>query len=229
MNQKNLVLFFLLFIIGTIPSMAQKVNSYKLELEKFEKELEYKIIQPTYKVLVDSDDINFEGFSISSSTIDQPLELYINNDTIVVHKLMTQNNVEDDIQQVDYANALLEVNYYKNLNILMFLVHFYPCTGLGCGVNYQIIYDLKTKKTFAFGRFRTGFEMELYSYVSNIPYYLSKSYDGRNIEGIEKITYELFPIEFSKDHLQPVKNVYARSIYQEFKDEIISFEKQWLD
>lgn len=146
MNQKNLVLFFLLFIIGTIPSMAQKVNSYKLELEKFEKELEYKIIQPTYKVLVDSDDIDFEGFTISSSPIDQPLELYINNDTIVAHQLMTQNNVEDGIQQVDYANALLEVNYYRNLNILMFLVHFYPCTGLGCGVNYQIVYDLKTKK-----------------------------------------------------------------------------------
>lgn len=229
MNEKYLHLIYLLLLMIVNPTYAQNNNSYKFELEKFEKELEYKVIQPTYRINVENDSVRFEGFIISSSKLDQPLELYINNDTIAVHQLITQNIVEVEVQQLDYANSLLEINYYRNLNILMFLVYFYPCTGLGCGVNYQIIYDIQTKKTFAFGRFRTGFEMELYSYNADLPYFLSKSYEGRNIEGIEKITYELFPIDFSIDKLQPIQNIFAKSIYNENKNEFILFEKKWLD
>lgn len=82
---------------------------------------------------------------------------------------------------------------------------------------------------FAFGRFRTGFDMELYNYDSNLPLYLSKSYEGRNIEGIEKITYELFPLDFSASELKPLKNIFAQAVYDENKNEIISFQKQWIE
>ncbi len=168
-------------------------------------------------------------FFVSFSELDDSLKIYINKDTLNIYKLITQNIVENEKQQVDYANSLLEVNYYQKLNILMFLVHFYPCTGLGCGVNYQVVYDTKNKKMFAFGRFRTGFEMELYNYDSNLPCFLSKSYEGRNIEGIEKITYQLFPLDFSASELKPLKNIFAQTVYDENKNEMISFQKQWLE
>jgi len=194
----------------------------------FEQNLKRRIITPTYRIQVENKEIRFEDFIISFSELNDSLKIYINKDTLNVHKLITQNIVEDEKQQVDYANSLLEVNHYKELNILMFLVHFYPCTGLGCGVNYQIIYHTKSNKMFAFGRFRTGFEMELYNYDSNLPCFLSKSYDGRNIEGIEKISYELFPLDFSASELKPLKNIFAQTVYDENKNEMISFQKQWI-
>ncbi|HLV45798.1 MAG TPA: hypothetical protein VKY32_02040 [Flavobacterium sp.] len=203
-------------------------NKDSVLLASFEGDLENKLITPTYRIYVESDTVSFEGFRITFSELDEALKILINNDVISVHDMFTQNNVESEKQQVDYANSLLEVNYYQELNILMFLVHFYPCTGLGCGVNYQVIYHTKSKKAFAFGRFRTGFEMELYRYDDQ-PYYLSKSYEGRNIEGIEKITYELFPVDFSLQELQPLKGVFAEIVSDENENKIISFEKNWLE
>ena len=68
------------------------------------------------------------------------------------------------------------------------------CTGLGCGVNYQLIYDLYSKKVFPFGRFRTGLDMNLYKIKNNI-YYLSKTFHGRNAQSKDTILYNLYKIE----------------------------------
>lgn len=227
---KNTLLFVSLIIVvfNCYSTFAQPQNKYDLELNQFEKELEYKKITPTYRIQVESDMVRFEDFIISFSELDDSLKIYINKDTLNVYKLITQNIVEDEKQQVDYANSPLEINYYKELNILMFLVHFYPCTGLGCGVNYQVMYHTKTKKSFAFGRFRTGFDMELYNYNDDKPYYLSKSFNGRNIEGIDTIRYELFPIDFSLQELQPLKEIFAEIVTDENENETIFFQKQWI-
>ncbi|RRA96079.1 hypothetical protein [Paenimyroides viscosum] len=227
---KNSLLFVSLIIVvfNCYSTFAQPQNKYDLELNQFEKELEYKKITPTYRIQVESDMVRFEDFIISFSELDDSLKIYINKDTLNVYKLITQNIVEDEKQQVDYANSPLEINYYKELNILMFLVHFYPCTGLGCGVNYQVMYHTKTKKSFAFGRFRTGFDMELYNYNDDKPYYLSKSFNGRNIEGIDTIRYELFPIDFSLQELHPLKEIFAEIVTDENENETISFQKQWI-
>lgn len=195
----------------------------------FEENLKTKIITPTYRIQVENKEIRFEDFFISFSELDDSLKIYINNDTLNIYKLITQNIVEFEKQQVDYANSLLEVNYYQELNILMFLVHFYPCTGLGCGVNYQIMYHTRSKKMFAFGRFRTGFDMELYNYNDDKPYYLSKSFNGRNIQGIDKIKYELFPIDFKLNELHPLKETFAEIVTDENENQIISFKKYWIE
>lgn len=221
---------FIVFVISFYSiSFGQNITfNPEKDFLDFEEDLENRIITPTYRIQVENKEIRFEDFFVSFSELDDSLKIYINKDTLNVHKLITQNIVEDEKQPVDYANSLLEVNYYQKLNILMFLVHFYPCTGLGCGVNYQVVYHTKNKKMFAFGRFRTGFEMELYDYDSSLPCYLSKSYEGRNIEGIEKITYQIFPLDFSASELKPLKNIFAQTVYDEDKNKMISFQKQWI-
>lgn len=227
MKNSSLFVYFILVVFNSYSTFAQQQNKYDLKLNQFEKELEYKIITPTYRIQVETNVVRFEDFIISFSGLHDSLKIYINNDTLNVYKLITQNIVEDEKQQVDYANSLLEVNYYKESNILMFLVHFYPCTGLGCGVNYHVMYHTKDKKMFAFGRFRTGFDMELYNYNDNKPYYLSKSFNGRNIERIDTIRYELFPIDFSLQELQPLEEIFAEIVTDE--NETISFQKQWIE
>lgn len=228
MKNSLLAVFAILGFFNCCSIFAQQKNKYELELNQFEKELEYKKITPTYKIQVESDTVRFEDFFISFSKLEEPLMIKINNDSIFVNEMITQNNVETHKIQVDYSNAVSLIQYYSYYDILMLQTYFYPCSGLGCGVNFQILYHTKTKKTFAFGRFRTGFEMELYNYNDNKPYYLSKSYDGRNIEEINKITYELFPVDFSLQELFPLKNVFAELISHDY-EEIISFKKQWVD
>ncbi len=229
MKNSLLAFSFILIVFNCYSILAQQKNKYELELNQFEKELEYKKITPTYRIQVESDTVRFEDFFISFSNLEEPLRIRIDNDTIFINDMITQNNVETDKIQVDYSNAVYLIQYYSYYDILMFQTHFYPCSGLGCGVNFQILYHTKTKKTFAFGRFRTGFEMELYNYNDDKPYYLSKSYEGRNIEGIEKITYELFPLDFSASDLKPLKNIFAQTVYDENKNEMISFQKQWIE
>lgn len=195
----------------------------------FEENLKTRIITPTYRIQVENKEIRFEDFFVSFSELDDSLKIYINKDTLNVHKLITQNIVEDEKQQLDYSNAISLIHYYSYYNILMFQAHFYPCSGLGCGVNFQILYHTKTKKSFAFGRFRTGFDMELYNYNDDKLYYLSKSFKGRNIQGIDTVKYELFPIDFLQEELKPLDNIFAEEVYDNNEEKIISFKKQWIN
>jgi methionine-R-sulfoxide reductase len=41
---------------------------------------------------------------------------------------------------------------------------FAPCVGLGCSVDFFLIYDVKTKTKNFFGTFRTDRELELFNY-----------------------------------------------------------------
>lgn len=223
-------IFWVVLILGSIQVNAQKVKaiSFEQELINFENELNSRVIIPTYKIQVEKDTIQFEGFTISYSSLEEPLKIYINKDTLNISDMLTQNFVEDDIIPVDYSNIISTIHYYAEAKILMFQASFYPCTGLGCGVNFQILYQINTKKVFVFGRFRTGFDMELYNYNDEQIYYLSKSYDGRNIQGIETITYELFPVDFSVSKLNPLKHVFAKSIYDENANKLLKFESKWI-
>jgi len=229
MKNSLLAVSFILIVFNCYSIFAQQKSKYELELNQFEKELEYKKITPTYKIQVESDTVRFEDFFISFSKLEEPLRIRINNDTIFINDMITQNNVETDKIQVDYSNAVYLIQYYSYYDILMFQTHFYPCSGLGCGINFQILYHTKTKKTFAFGRFRTGFEMELYNYNDDKPYYLSKSFNGRNIQGIDMVRYELFPIDFKLNELHPLKETFAEIVTDENENKIINFKKYWID
>ncbi|PJR03531.1 hypothetical protein [Avrilella dinanensis] len=196
----------------------------------FEEDVNSKIITPTYRIRVESDTVSFEGFMITFSALDEPLKIFINNDTISVQDMFTQNCVESEKIQADYSNMISDIQYYKDYDFILFKALFYPCTGLGCGVNYQVIYHTKSKKSFVFGRFRTGFDMELYYYNDEKTYYLSKSYNGRNIQGIDTIRYELFRVDFSLQELKPLDDIFAETVYDENDNRrIISFTKQWID
>lgn len=116
------VVSFILIVFNCYSIFAQQKSKYELELNQFEKELEHKKITPTYRIQVENKEIRFEDFFINFSELDESLKIYINKDTLNVYKLITQNIVEDEKQQVDYANSLLEVNYYQELNIFSSLL-----------------------------------------------------------------------------------------------------------
>lgn len=85
------------------------------------------------------------------------------------------------------------------------------------GDKKQLDYSNVVSLIHYFGRFKTGFDMELYNYNDDKPYYLSKSFNGRNIEGIDTIRYELFPIDFSLQELQLLKEIFAEIVTMKMK------------
>lgn len=87
------IVYFILVVFNCYSIFGQQQNKYDLELNEFEKELEYKKITPTYRIQVESDTVRFEDFLITISKNDKPLEIRINNDTVFVDDMFTQNIV----------------------------------------------------------------------------------------------------------------------------------------
>jgi hypothetical protein len=106
------------------------------------------------------------------------------------------NNGKDD---VDFANNWDEIKLYKynNKEYIGIRMLFSPCTGLGCSVNYYLIYATSTKTKNFFGTFGTNSELELYNYSNdNKLDYVSQTFKGdiNNSKSIETI-YELYSLE----------------------------------
>lgn len=76
MKNSLLAVSFILIIFNSYSIFAQQKNKYELELNQFEKELEYKKITPTYRIQVENEEIRFEDFFVSFSELDDSLKIY---------------------------------------------------------------------------------------------------------------------------------------------------------
>lgn len=224
-----LIPFVLLGCSGLKQKKQLSADSYltlKQQSDLFEQGLLSHLIPATEEVDVERDTVLLDKFSIVNLGREMPFQILINNDTLKIYEMQTENKVFGSRDTVSYANMISKIKYYKEYELLLFGLYFYPCTGMGCGVNYQVIYNTNSRKSFVFGRFRTGDDMELYDYEGTFPYYLSKSFTGRNAQGIDTVDYELYPVDFTKkkNTLKPFEGVHARFIYE---DTLKTMEAVW--
>ncbi|WP_282068311.1 hypothetical protein [Olleya namhaensis] len=131
---------------------------------------------------------------ISWSEKDNALEIVINGTKInTSDKVTLNNNWGNSVDSVNFANNVMQIKLYESESLLGFVLTNEPCTGLGCSANYQLIYDLKTKSESYFGRFRTGFEFELYDFNQDSKIdFLSKTFYGRNEQMIDTTEFILY-------------------------------------
>ncbi len=227
-----LILNFTLFscIKNSTEIKINKVDStekIKNKVIDFVSALDSSEIKPTFSTSLDSVSVLNPNLKISSSNKNNGFVISINENRVDVKKLLTINDVWSSKDSVNYANNISEVKYYKPLNLLLLQLNNDMCTGLGCSVNYQLIYDLYSKKVFPFGRFRTGFDMKLYKIKNNV-YYLSKTFHGRNAEQKDTIFYNLYKIE-PKSLPQKDGKHFARFTYEnEDYDKETSFIQEWI-
>lgn len=111
---------------------------------------------------------------------------------------------------------------------------FYPCTGLGCSVDYFLFYDLRHKTKNYFGTFRADNELKLFHFNNDERYsidYLSKSYyDLTDSSGDKReIVYELFSLsDKGKFILQKDNQGMPYFIKHRFAaEDTTSFEETW--
>lgn len=74
-------------------------------------------------------------------------KIKIDNDIFSIMDKVTLNNVHDSEDSVNFANNWDEIKLYKydDREIIGIRMLNDPCTGIGCSVNYFLVYDLKTK------------------------------------------------------------------------------------
>ncbi|GGA87154.1 hypothetical protein GCM10008015_29760 [Flavobacterium palustre] len=229
MKQYYSIILSLIFFncLGQKTNQNINSNSIKKQVELFEFELKSNIIKPTFSTITDS--VSFFDSKLKIKTIKNKnhFQIKINGNKIETDKYLTLNDVWNKKDSINYANQISQVKYYKPLNLLILQLDFYPCTGLGCAVNYQLIYDLSSKKTYPFGRFRTGFDMNLYKFKNDI-YYLSKSFYGRNAQLKDTIIYNLYKIK-PKSIPQRDEKYFAKFTYEDenYENET-SFTRKWI-
>lgn len=205
-----------------------------------ERYLESKTIEPT--LVFNNDGRNKfklleHKLSWEWDKVNNDIEITIDGYTFSTKDKVTSNVVWDSgVDSINFANYLQQVKIYEPDSLIGLVLINSPCTGLGCGVNYQIIYDLSTHKQTYFGRFRTGFEFDLYNFNSdNKPDYLSKTFFGRNTKGIDVTRFVLYSKSnngtFKKFSTQKQKSFWFEHIYTEFHTDLKNegFKENWIE
>jgi len=147
-------------------------------------------------------EVSFLSHKIKWFDKDDETKIQIDNDLLNLRKEVTLNNVQGEgVDSVDFANNWDQIKYFKfnDDELIGIRMSFYPCTGLGCSVDYFLIYDLQRKTKNYFGTFRADNELKLFHFNNDEQYridYLSKSYyDLTDSSGDKReIVYELFSL-----------------------------------
>lgn len=140
---------------------------------------------------------------------DDETKIKIDNDLFTLKDQATLNIVHYGKDTVDFANNWDEIKLYKHNDkeYIGIRMSFAPCTGLGCSVEYFLIYDVETKTKNFFGTFRTDDELELFDFSNDDKVdYVSKTYSGdaHGSTPIEFI-YELYSMD-PKGHFREQKD-----------------------
>lgn len=186
-------------------------------------------------------EIKLENSKIKWIRGEKETKIKINGDIFSLKNQKTLNDVsgkgKDD---VDFADNWEQIKLYRfgdrELNgISMGNEH---CTGIGCRVAFQLIYDLKTKSKTFFGTYRIEREVSLYDFRNDGTLdYLGKTYGGGSDGVIKEIInlYKLYTMdEKGVFHLQLDKNqkpyfmkrTFEPESYEETNDK---FEANWIE
>ncbi len=118
-------------------------------------------------------------------------KIKIDEDLFSLKDKTTLNIVWDGKDSVDFANNWDEIKLYKfnEREIIGIRMSYTPCTGLGCSVDYFLVYDVSTKTKNFFGTFRTDDKLALYNFGTDYRLkYISKTYSG-DPKGITSISH----------------------------------------
>ncbi len=187
-------------------------HTYRYEFQLLEHKLSWKPLKKGIEITID-------GYKISTS------------DKVTLNPVWGSGR-----DSVKFSNTLSEVHIFEEDSLIGFITTNAPCSGLGCGVNYQIIYDLKTKKESYFGKFRTGFEFNLYHFnTDNRPDYLSTTFRGRNEQSIDTTKYVMYS-QTDKGYFEQFKSneqdkFWFTHIYSEFHQDLNNekFKESWIE
>lgn len=232
------------------PSEAAKEKKKKIKItkesvdEKLEVYFSGREILP-YIIVNNIDDeqkdIEIANHKIKWINSEAGTEIKINDDLFSLNGKFTFNNVwDDEPDEVNFGNSWTQIRFYKinNREIIAITIRNYPCNGLGCGVEYYLVYDLKTKKKNFFGVFSSGRGSNLYDFAGDGTIdFLSTDYIGGRLGSKGKIQniHNLYTLNDDGDFiLQKDKNqnpFFIKRVFQaeDGKEIDRKFEQHWIE
>lgn len=190
----------------------------------------------------DQTKIQLENNKIEWIGNEKETKIKINDDLFTLNDKKTLNSVdgENDYADVDFGNNWEQIKFYKfgDRQLIGITIGNEPCTGIGCSVAFQLIYDLKTKSKTFFGTYRIEREVNLYDFKNDGTIdYLGKTYIGESDGVAEEISnvYKLYSMnEKGVFHQQLnnkqkpyfIKRTFEAENYREIDGK---FEASWLE
>ena len=122
----------------------------------------------------------------------------INGDTIKLKGDQTINAIDEKTQDTEWVNDWWQMRLYRiaDREFLGIEMNQSGCTGLGCSVSIQLVYDFKSKKRNFFGTFRTDSTVRLFDFTAQGDlFYVAKSCDCLNASGEQIVRYTLYRLK----------------------------------
>jgi hypothetical protein len=171
-------------------------------LDKLKQHFEAHKIKPSVQINNtegNQTDIQLANHKIKWFDKDDETKIKIDNDLFTLKDKVTLNNVSYGKDSVDFSNNWDEIKLFKHNDreYIGIRMSFAPCVGLGCSVDFFLIYDVKTKTKNFFGTFRTDRELELFNYGNDEKIdFVAKTHNGsaNGSTPIEYI-YELYSMD----------------------------------
>ena len=190
-----------------------------------------------YNIEGNEKEIQLLNHRIKWSNTDDETKIKIDNDLFTLKDKATINIVWRNNDSVDFSNYWDEMKLYKinDTELIGIRMLFEPCTGLGCSVNYFLVYDIKTKSKNFFGTFRTDNKLALYNFKNDDKIdYPSKTFSG-DAQGLTpmKLIYELYSMEDNGYFVKQKNNrgqVYQikQTTFPNDTTKAETFEQRWL-
>lgn len=228
------------------PKKKKPLSQYKESVEEKLKNYFYgREIEPSIIVNNterDQTEIRLENSKIEWIRGEKETKIKINDDLFTLKDKKSINGLqqENNIEAVDFANNWEQIKFYKfgDRQLIGISMGNEPCTGIGCSVAFQLIYDLKTKSKTFFGTYRIEREVKLYDFKNDGTLdYLGKTYVGES-DGVAKEISNVYKL-YSMDekgvfHLQfnnkqkPyfIKRTFEAENYREIDSK---FERNWIE
>ena len=245
---KFIAIFILTILVSCNNDTKQKATDFKNQtdnipsfdrsnIDQYFEDYEIKPSITVNNIDGNQTDIQLSKHKIKWLNTDDGTKIKIDNDLFTLKDKATLNIVWDNKDSVDFANNWDEIKLYKtnNREIIGIRMSFQPCTGLGCSVDYFLIYDLQTKTKNFFGTFRTDNKLALYNFNNDDRLdYVSKTFSG-DAQGATPMNfiYRLYSLE-SNGHFVQQKNTSGQAY--EIKQTTFpndttkseTFEQRWL-
>jgi len=229
----------------------KKSPQYKLSVEENLKSYFYgREIVPSIIVNNterDQTKIQLENNKVEWIRNEKETKIKINEDLFTLKDKKTINSLElsplekhDDYEAVDFADNWEQIKFYKfdDRQLIGISMGNEPCTGIGCSVAFQLIYDLKTKSKTFFGTYRIEREVNLYDFKNDGTIdYLGKTYIGES-DGVAKEisnVYKLYSMDekgvFHQQFNNKQKPYFINRTFEaeNYREIESKFEASWLE
>ena len=197
-------------------------------------------------IIVNNTELNQTEIKLENNRVEwirgeKETKIKINDELFSLEDKKTLNDVDGERkEEVDFADNWEQIKLYKfgDRELIGITMRNEPCTGIGCSVAFQLIYDLKTKSKTFFGTYRIEGEVKLYDFKNDGTLdYLGKTYIGGSTDVTKDVVniYELYTMdEKGSFHLQLDKNQKPYFIKRTFEAEDYNeidgkFEQNWIE